>query len=199
MACLLLLPVALVGMAVIAVAVVIDSPGPPFFVQERVGRNGRTFRMIKFRTLRHDYSDQTDREIMQAYIAGLAAQNGHTADQLLYKPLKSKDVTSLGRILRRTSLDELPQLINVLRGEMSLIGPRPNVLYEVEEYAPWHFERLEVLPGITGLAQVRGRSTLTFDDIVSYDIEYIRSQSLKLDLFVLWETVSTVLSSRGAG
>ena len=100
--------------------------------------------------------------------------------------------------MRKTSLDELPQLINVFKGEMSFVGPRPNVPWEVEEYRGWHKERFEVLPGITGLAQVRGRSGIPFDEIVQYDIEYIRKQSLMLDLQVLWWTVSSVLFGDGA-
>jgi lipopolysaccharide/colanic/teichoic acid biosynthesis glycosyltransferase len=104
----------------------------------------------------------------------------------------------MGRILRKTSLDELPQLISVLKGEMSLVGPRPNVTYEVEAYKEWHKQRLAVLPGLTGLAQVRGRSSIDFDTIVRYDLEYIEKQSLALDLRIIGETALSVFSGRGA-
>jgi lipopolysaccharide/colanic/teichoic acid biosynthesis glycosyltransferase len=116
----------------------------------------------------------------------------------IYKPIQVSQVTRVGRILRKTSLDELPQIFNVLKGEMSLVGPRPNVPWEVEEYQPWHYERLEVLPGITGLAQVEGRSSISFDTIVEYDIEYIEKQDLALDLRILWRTVSSVIYREGA-
>jgi lipopolysaccharide/colanic/teichoic acid biosynthesis glycosyltransferase len=104
----------------------------------------------------------------------------------------------VGRILRKTSLDELPQILNVLKGEMSLVGPRPNVAWEVEAYRSWHHERLEVLPGITGLAQVRGRSAISFDHIVRYDVEYVEKQSLALDFKVLCWTLMAVFSRAGA-
>ena len=107
-------------------------------------------------------------------------------------------MTRVGRLLRRTSLDELPQLLNILKGEMSLVGPRPSIAYELEAYAPRHFRRLEVVPGLTGWAQVHGRSALLFDDIVSLDIEYIKRRSLKMDLLILLRTIPVVLSCRGA-
>jgi lipopolysaccharide/colanic/teichoic acid biosynthesis glycosyltransferase len=133
---------------------------------------------------------------MKAFVNGQVGDNGDGKE--LYKPIQAAQVTRVGRILRKTSLDELPQLINVLRGEMSLVGPRPNVLWEFEEYKGWHNERLEVLPGITGLAQVQGRSGINFDSIVKYDIEYIERQSLRLDLEILWRTVVSVLLGKGA-
>jgi lipopolysaccharide/colanic/teichoic acid biosynthesis glycosyltransferase len=104
----------------------------------------------------------------------------------------------VGRILRKTSLDELPQLINILKGDMSIVGPRPNVPWEVEEYRAWHYERLEVLPGLTGLAQVRGRSSISFDRIVQYDIEYVRNQSPLMDLKILWWTFLAACTGAGA-
>jgi len=133
---------------------------------------------------------------MQAFVNGRI--DGDENGVAIYKPIQASQVTWVGRILRKTSLDELPQLINVLAGEMSLVGPRPNVLWEFEEYKGWHQERLEVLPGITGLAQVRGRSGITFDSIVKYDIEYIERQSLAMDLRILWWTVVSVLLGEGA-
>jgi lipopolysaccharide/colanic/teichoic acid biosynthesis glycosyltransferase len=181
-------------MAMISIVIVLNSPGSPIFIQERVGKNGKRFCMYKFRTMRQDYNSEDDRAFMQAYIAGRMDDNG--VEENLYKPNNKSKITWFGRILRVTSLDELPQVINVLKGEMSLIGPRPNIPWEVEEYLDWHHERLRILPGITGLAQVRGRSSLTFDDIVRNDIEYINKMSFKLDLQILWLTVMVL---RGAG
>jgi len=120
-------------------------------------------------------------------------------NEKVFKPFNSSQVTRVGRFLRKTSLDELPQILNVFKGEMSWVGPRPNVPWEVEEYRPWHHERLEVLPGITGLAQVKGRSSISFDRIVQYDIEYVQTQDLILDLKIIWQTFSTALWGNGAG
>jgi lipopolysaccharide/colanic/teichoic acid biosynthesis glycosyltransferase len=113
-------------------------------------------------------------------------------------PFQERQLTRVGRILRKTSLDELPQLFNVIKGDMSLVGPRPNVPWEVEEYRDWHRERLGVLPGITGLAQISGRSGITFDDIVRYDIDYIENQNFVMDLRILWLTVTSVMTGNGA-
>jgi len=197
--CILALPLLLPLIAVIALAIVIDSGRPVFFVQDRIGHGGQIFRMFKFRSLRADHSDQSDREYMKAYIHGELERKGEGVKQDLHKPFQESQVTRVGKILRKTSLDELPQVFNVLRGEMSLVGPRPNVPWEVEAYRIWHVERLEGLPGITGLAQVRGRSGLTWDQMARYDIEYLRTKSLWLDLKILWWTVSSVFHGRGAG
>ncbi|HLF25772.1 MAG TPA: sugar transferase [Anaerolineae bacterium] len=197
--CLSILIVVLLVMAVIAVAVLLDSPGPILFVQERVGQGGRRFRMYKFRTMRHDYNADASREFMQAFVAGQITDHAGNAQGTVFKPIHKSQVTRLGRILRQTSLDELPQIYNVLRGEMSLVGPRPNIPWEVEAYQDWHRQRLNARPGITGLAQVYGRSSISFDAIVKYDIEYIRRQSIKLDVQILWLTVKSVLTGRGAG
>jgi lipopolysaccharide/colanic/teichoic acid biosynthesis glycosyltransferase len=213
------LPVTLPLMAIIAVAIRLDSPGPAFFVQKRVGKGGRPFRVIKFRTMEHRLDDSPHRDFMKAFVNGHVGGNRHSdngdfqyafvrafvdpepkynGNGKTYKPFKDSQVTRVGRLLRKTSLDELPQIINVLKGEMSLVGPRPNVAWEVEEYKPWHYERLEVLPGITGLAQVRGRSAINFDTIARYDIEYVEKQSVSLDVKILFWTLSTVISGRGA-
>jgi lipopolysaccharide/colanic/teichoic acid biosynthesis glycosyltransferase len=194
--CLLAMPLALPLMVICALAIYIDSPGPVLFVQERIGKGGRRFRMYKFRTMRHNLDDSHHRDFMKAFVNGRIGEDENGG--AIYKPIQASQVTRVGHILRKTSLDELPQLINVLRGEMSLVGPRPNVLWEVEEYRGWHNERLEVLPGITGLAQVRGRSGITFDSIVKYDIEYIERQSLALDLRILWWTAVSVFLGKGA-
>lgn len=198
---LLALPVVLPLMALCALAIRLDSPGPIFFVQERVGKGGRRFRMYKFRTLRHNLDNSTHKTFMRAFVNGEIGKNEigkNKTSKVVYKPFRESQVTRVGRTLRKTSLDELPQLINVLKGEMSLVGPRPHVPWEVEEYRGWHKERLEVLPGITGLAQVRGRSRISFERIVKHDIEYIEKQSPKLDLQILWWTMLSVVRGRGA-
>jgi len=219
--CLLALPLALPLMAICALAIRLDSSGPGLFVQERVGKGGRRFRMYKFRTMQHNLDNSSHQDFMKAYVNGqvdddedksrkngngrclsirpsVSATLGGNGNGKVYKPIHASQVTRVGRILRKTSLDELPQIFNVLKGEMSWIGPRPNVPWEVEEYRSWHHERLEVLPGITGLAQVRGRSGILFDHIVEYDIEYIEHQSLKMDLKILWWTLITVFAGGGA-
>jgi undecaprenyl-phosphate galactose phosphotransferase len=153
--------------------------------------------MYKFRTLKYNYDDRPYRSYMKAYVRGEFGQYVHNKET--FKPAYDREITKIGHILRKTSLDELPQLINVLKGEMSIVGPRPNVSWEVDAYYYWHHERLEVLPGITGLAQVRGRSCIDFNTLVRYDIEYIENQSLLLDLKILWWTFTSVLFGKGAG
>ncbi len=194
--CLLFLPVALPIMVVSALAIYFDSPGPVVFVQERIGRGGRLFRMYKFRTLVCGSDDSNCRAFLQAFVRGQLGCEGE--DRGVFKPVRDPQITRVGRILRKTSIDEFPQIINVLRGEMSWVGPRPNVPCEVEVYRPWHHERLELLPGITGLAQVRGRSCIKFDTIVNYDIEYLEKQSLMLDLKILWWTLFALINNYGA-
>ncbi|MDY7076062.1 MAG: sugar transferase [Chloroflexota bacterium] len=221
--CLLLFPLILPLMALCVLAIRISSPGPAIFVQGRIGKGGRLFRMYKLRTMHHNLDDSFHRAFMRAFVTGqigndegkngrngnfprafknafVSSQSGNNGNgkQKIYKPIQRSQVTWVGRILRKTSLDELPQIINVFKGEMSLVGPRPNVPWEVEEYRSWHNERLEVLPGITGLAQVRGRSGISFDHIVEYDIEYLENQSLVLDLKILWWTLITALLGTGA-
>jgi lipopolysaccharide/colanic/teichoic acid biosynthesis glycosyltransferase len=181
--CLLALPFALVIMLISVVAIALDSPGPILFIRDRIGKGGRHFKLYKFRTMYHNSDTTGYRAFMKAFVQG---------------EIGERELTRVGRILRKTSLDELPQLWNVIKGEMSLVGPRPNVLWAVEEYRGWHKERLEVMPGITGLAQINGRSSNTFDQIVRYDIEYIEHQSLRLDLEVLWRTTLLVLAGKGA-
>ena len=149
--CLLILPFALPVAAVCALATFLDSPGPVVFVQERIGKGGRLFRMYKFRTMISVPDDSNSRAFMQAFVRGQL--DGESSGGAIFKPVRGPQITRLGRVLRKTSLDELPQLLNVLKGEMSLVGPRPNVPCEMEVYRPWHYERLELLPGVTGLAQ----------------------------------------------
>jgi lipopolysaccharide/colanic/teichoic acid biosynthesis glycosyltransferase len=194
----------------VALLIRLDSPGPAFFVQRRIGKGGHSFKILKFRTMSHSVDASAHHRFMQAFVRGDIASLSSFASRrrssrpepsqsaTVYKPFAESQVTRVGSFLRKTSLDELPQLVNVLKGEMSLIGPRPNVPWEVEAYKNWHRERLNVLPGITGLAQVRGRSAISFDTIARYDIEYVRRMSLALDLRIAIKTVSSVISGKGA-
>lgn len=194
--CILILPSFALIMLACALAIYLDSPGPVFFVQKRIGKGGKLFKMYKFRTMQVELDDTHCRNFMKAYVHGEVECN--EAGEKIFKPIKPQEITRVGRILRKSSLDELPQIINVLKGEMSIVGPRPNVPYEVDAYRPWHHERLEVLPGITGLAQVNGRSCIDFASLVRYDIQYIENQSLALDLKILWWTAVATLRGRGA-
>lgn len=196
--CVLILPFALVLMALVSLFIIFDSPGSPIYVQERVGKCGKRFLIYKFRSMRTGEVDPTEQSFMQSYIQGNLRISELTGGKAKYKPNNTERITRVGRLLRKTSLDELPQIINIIRGEMSLVGPRPNVPWEVACYNDWHFQRLETLPGITGLAQVHGRSELTFDDIVKYDVKYIENQSILLDIKILWSTVICVLTRQGA-
>lgn len=194
--CILMMPFILPVLAICGLAIFMDSSGPVFFVQERIGKGGRPFRMLKFRTMKSVIADSQCRADMQSYVKGTLDKD--RIGNATYKPIKGEEITRVGRILRRTSLDELPQIINVLKGEMSIIGPRPNVPWEVDVYTPWHHERFEVMPGITGLAQVRGRSTIDFMSLVRYDIEYIEKQSPALDFQILWWTFKSLIRGKGA-
>lgn len=185
--------------ALIAVLIVLDSPGPVFFVQERMGYDRRrrapaTFRLYKYRTMHNRSDEGVHRDYVRAW-----ARRELEPDHERFKLAHDVRVTRVGRVLRRTSLDELPQLWNVVRGEMSLVGPRPVPLYEVAEYEPWHYGRLFARPGLTGLWQVKARAQCGLDDMATLDIAYIERQSLWLDLAILALTVPVVLSGRGAG
>ncbi len=184
-------------LALMALAIRLDSPGPAIFRQTRVGKWGREFTMYKFRSMFANADQEVHRKFATDYINGNGV-NKTEAGQVVYKPNGDKRVTRVGKWLRRTSLDELPQLINVLRGEMSLIGPRPAVRYEVEQYSKWHLQRLAVLPGLTGLAQISGRSGLTFEKIVRLDLLYIENRSLIFDLAILLKTIPVVLKAKCA-
>ena len=184
--CLAALPMLLPILAICAVAVWVTDPGPILFRQLRTGRGGRRFKMYKFRTMLRNAE-----EMKQAY--------AHL-NELKWPDFKITNdprVTTVGRFLRRTSLDELPQIFNVLKGDMSLVGPRPTS-FSASNYELWHMERLEVLPGITGLWQINGRSDLEFDERLGLDIEYVQNQSLVLDLSILCRTVIAVWRQKGA-
>jgi exopolysaccharide biosynthesis polyprenyl glycosylphosphotransferase len=171
----------------IVVAIKLDTPGPAIFVQQRVGHRGRRFTFFKFRSMYVD-AEQRLAEVMQH----------NETDGPVFKMRQDPRVSRVGSILRRTSLDELPQLINVLRGDMSLVGPRPPLPREVESYRPDDVVRLTVKPGITCLWQISGRSNVSFDRWMEFDREYIRNMSLWMDLSILARTIGAVLSMRGA-
>jgi lipopolysaccharide/colanic/teichoic acid biosynthesis glycosyltransferase len=195
----------------LAVLVKLDSPGPAFFVQKRVGarrvvRCGRAvwekieFPCYKFRTM----VVNADPAIHKAYVQALIHNDQEKMaeiqgqDTQIRKLVSDPRITRMGKFLRKTSLDELPQLINVLRGEMSLVGPRPAIAYEVDVYQTWHLERLQALPGLTGLQQVVARCTTDFDEQVKLDVEYVQHQSFWLDLWIIIMTPITVLKGKGA-
>ena len=184
----------------IALAIKLSSEGPVLFRQVRVGQYGKPFTFLKFRSMFVSNDPAIHREYVKALIAGCAeCKQSQGENQGVYKLAGDPRVTRIGAILRKTSLDELPQLYNVLKGEMSLVGPRPAIPYEVEAYELWHRRRvLEAKPGITGLWQVKGRSRVTFDEMVRLDVRYAMARSLWLDFKILIETPGTVLLGQGA-
>jgi lipopolysaccharide/colanic/teichoic acid biosynthesis glycosyltransferase len=187
-------------LAAIAILIRLDSRGPAIYRQQRIGLNGRPFIMLKFRSMRAEADPVTH----QAHVARLIQKNlgptelpGGGSASLKLAP--DPRITRVGAIIRKTSLDELPQLFNVLRGEMSLVGPRPPIAYEVELYQDWHKRRLAATPGMTGLWQVSGRNRVSFEEMVRMDLDYIERQSLWLDLQLLAQTPLAVISGGGAG
>lgn len=187
-------------MAVIAGLIRATSPGPAIFRQTRVGRRGKEFVCYKFRSMVANADSQVHREYVKAFAAGRLDQAHAVRDRggLRYKMANDNRVTPLGRFLRRSSLDELPQLFNVLKGEMSIVGPRPDVPYSVELYKDWHRIRLEAKPGITGLWQVRGRSSVPFEEMMRLDVEYVLHPSIWTDIKILMATIPAVILTRGA-
>jgi lipopolysaccharide/colanic/teichoic acid biosynthesis glycosyltransferase len=182
----------------LAVLVKLTSRGPVFFRQPRIGQYGKVFTMLKFRTMHADTREPLHQEFVKEFI-GSRARPSMLGEDEVFKLVDDPRVTRFGRWLRRTSLDELPQFWNVLTGSMSLVGPRPPLHYEVEQYKSWHYRRiLEAKPGITGLWQVTGRGRTTFDDMVRLDLRYARSRSLLTDLRILLATPRAVLSRKGA-
>jgi lipopolysaccharide/colanic/teichoic acid biosynthesis glycosyltransferase len=185
---------------VIAIAIKLTSEGPVFFRQKRVGQYGEQFTFLKFRSMYFNNDASEHKQFVQQMIAGNPVSNGSDkTGPAVYKLTKDRRVTRVGGFLRRTSLDELPQFWNVLKGEMSLVGPRPPVGYEVEAYDIWHRRRLlEAKPGITGLWQVKGRSRVTFDEMVRLDLRYAKTWSPWMDVKILLQTPAAVMFGDGA-
>jgi lipopolysaccharide/colanic/teichoic acid biosynthesis glycosyltransferase len=185
--------------ALIALAIKVTSKGPVLFGQERLGEYGKKFMVLKFRSMRTDCDSRIHQEFVSRFIAGQVSSNSADGEKPVFKIQKDPRITPVGRILRKTSLDELPQFWNVLVGEMSLVGPRPPVEYEFKVYDVWHRRRvMEIKPGITGLWQVEGRSRTQFDDMVRLDLKYARIWSIWLDLKILLRTPGAVFSGDGA-
>ena len=188
----LLLPVFLL----IALAVKLTSEGPVFYKPDAIGRHGNIFKMYKFRSMRVDSSCDIHKDYVTKLIKGEIGQKGTDGQTL--KITDDPRITPVGKFLRRFSLDELPQLINVLKGEMSLVGPRPCLPYEYEQYEEWYKKRVSVRPGITGVWQVTGRSEVAFEDMILLDLYYIYNRSVLLDFQVLLETANAVIKQKGA-
>jgi len=173
---------------VIGPLIKLESPGPLFFSQKRVGRNGRIFKIYKFRSMYAD-AERRKKELMEQN-----EMNG-----LMFKMTDDPRITKIGKFIRKTSLDELPQFWNVLKGDMSLVGTRPPTVDEFQQYEWYHKRRLSMTPGLTGVWQVSGRSDITdFEEIVSMDVEYIKNWSLKRDIKIILKTIQVVLHSDGA-
>jgi lipopolysaccharide/colanic/teichoic acid biosynthesis glycosyltransferase len=180
----------------IALAIKITSKGPVFYKPLAIGRNGQPFTMYKFRSMYVDQDADIHKNFVVKLIKGEIGEKGIDGQTL--KITDDPRVTPIGKILRKFSLDELPQLINVLKGEMSLVGPRPCLPYEWEEYEEWYKKRVAVRPGITGIWQVSGRSEVAFEDMILLDLYYIYNRSIMLDLHALYETIYVVLRQKGA-
>lgn len=181
----------------VAAFIKLTSEGPVLFVQERVGKDGVPFKFYKFRTMTVDNNDVSHRDFTREFIKGQAMERHDPSGKPVFKMCRDPRVTSIGRFLRRTSLDELPQFINVLKGEMTLVGPRPPIIYELPHYKEWHKGRLAVRPGLTGLWQVSGRSSVPFDEMVMLDLYYIENWSLTLDLKIIARTLPVMLFGTG--
>jgi lipopolysaccharide/colanic/teichoic acid biosynthesis glycosyltransferase len=186
-------------MILISIAIKIDSKGPIIYKQKRVGKNGKIFNLYKFRTM----YDNCDQKIHECHINDLKSKKTGLLcygqkKELSYKIVNDDRITQFGKYLRRTSLDEIPQLFNVLMGEMSLVGPRPHPVYEAKLYNNWQKYRLEVIPGITGLGQVDGRYNREYEEVYRLDFKYVTNASILLDLKILLKTFYVVLLFRGA-
>lgn len=218
----LALPFLLPLFAIIAILIKLDSPGSIFYTQERVGAKlhiedgkiywvQKLFKLYKFRSMRQGAASDLHQQFIEAYINGDEAEmvriqqagtdGGADTDEKevsLYKLTGDPRITRIGNFLRKTSLDELPQILNVFLGDISLVGPRPAIPYEVEMYEPWHKQRLLTIQGLTGAWQATGRSNVSFDDMVRLDIDYLKNQSLWLDAKILLWTVPAILLRKGA-
>lgn len=185
-------------LGVVALLIKRSSPGPVLFVQDRLGRDGRPFRFYKFRSMEHNSDDAIHRQFVAMFIGGDESGCADSNEgEKCFKMKRDPRITPVGALLRRTSLDELPQLFNILKGEMSLVGPRPPIAYEIENYQPWHMERLKAVPGLTGLWQVSGRSSVSFEEMVRLDVRYINTWSPLLDLRILLKTIPVVFQGTG--
>ena len=185
----------------VTVAIRLDSRGPAFFRQRRVGFHEREFTLFKFRSMRLDADPRGHQEYVTALIKGSEDGDDKSGDdegETLYKLAVDNRITPVGRWIRKWSIDELPQLFNVLFGDMTLVGPRPAIPYEVAEYPTWYLQRFSVKPGLTGYWQVSGRNERTYEEMVRLDIEYVERRSLALDLSILVKTPWVVLSRKGA-
>jgi exopolysaccharide biosynthesis polyprenyl glycosylphosphotransferase len=179
----LLIPI----LPLVALMIKLDTPGPVFFKQDRVGENGRMFKFYKFRSMVHRADEDRER------LSGINEQEGP-----VFKIRSDPRITSVGRFLRRSSLDEIPQMLNVLKGDMSIVGPRPPLPTEVANYQPWHMSRLAVKPGITCLWQISGRSHIGFNEWMRLDMEYLKTRSFKTDLLIFLKTIPAVIARKGA-
>jgi lipopolysaccharide/colanic/teichoic acid biosynthesis glycosyltransferase len=178
--------------AVVAIVVKLSSRGPILFRQERVGLNGRHFVMYKFRTMYHGADQTVHRTYFQQYRQGLEAPD---QEGQIFKLRRDPRITRPGRIMRLLALDEIPQILNVIKGDMSLVGPRPPIPYEVDLYSQHDRARLSAKPGLTGLWQIKGRDTVDFDTMIALDLDYIKRQSLRMDLGIVLATVPTLIRS----
>ena len=182
----------------IALLIKLTSKGPVFFYQQRIGEGGDIFTLYKFRTMRQDADDSIHREFTRSFIEGRMSNSSlDEKAPSIYKLADDPRVTSVGNFLRKTSLDELPQFINILRGEMTIVGPRPPLQYELEYYEEWHKLRLKVKPGLTGLWQVSGRSSVPLNEMVKLDLYYIEHWSLLLDLKIMLRTIPVMFFGSG--
>lgn len=187
-------------MLLVAVLIKLTSAGPAFLRGTRLGMYGHPFTILKFRTMRADYDASMHEHFVKTLIYGQVgdAKLGRTREQPIFKLMHDPRITPVGRFLRRTSIDELPLLINVLKGDMSIVGPRPSIPFEADFYPQWQMKRLACKPGITGLWQVTGRGLTAFDDMVKFDMEYIDRRSIWLDLKIIWKTFWVVCRAKGA-
>ena len=182
----------------VAAAIKLTSDGPVLFRQQRVGQYGRRFVFLKFRSMHVSNDDTIHKQYMQSFITGNNGGEQQNSVRTVFKMKDDPRITSVGNFLRKTSLDEFPQFWNVLIGDMSLVGPRPAIPYEVEHYQPWHKQRLSVKPGITGLWQIMGRSSIRFADMVRLDLQYAKSWTPWMDIKILFKTPKAVISGNGA-
>lgn len=179
----LLLPI----FPIIAIMIKMDSPGPVFFKQKRVGKDGKIFDFYKFRSMRREAESEKER------LRQLNEYDGPT-----FKIKADPRITNVGQFLRRSSFDEIPQIFNVIKGDMSIVGPRPQIPSEVAQYQPWHRRRLEVIPGITCYWQISGRNQIGFDEWMRLDLEYLRTRSMRTDMTILMKTIPAVIARKGA-